>query len=46
MKPIALFFLVFTVLAILYSLGVVNCVYNRAQSGIPVDWANIKDCSY
>jgi len=23
-----------------------ECVVGRADSGIPVDWANIKDCSY
>lgn len=23
-----------------------ECVIDRAASGIPIDWANIKDCSY
>ena len=23
-----------------------ECVINRANSGTPIDWANIKDCSY
>jgi len=23
-----------------------DCVVNRASFGIPIDWANIKDCSY
>ena len=23
-----------------------DCVINRANSGTPIDWANIKDCSY
>jgi len=23
-----------------------DCVVNRINSGISVDWANIKDCSY
>lgn len=23
-----------------------DCVFNRASSGMPVDWANIKDCGY
>jgi len=23
-----------------------ECVVNRANFGTPIDWANIKDCSY
>ena len=23
-----------------------ECVIGRANAGIPIDWANIKDCSY
>jgi hypothetical protein len=31
---------------IVWLLLTADCVVNRANSGTPVDWANIKDCSY
>ncbi len=34
------------VIVLIWFLLTADCVVNRASSGIPVDWANIKDCSY
>jgi len=31
---------------IVWLLLTAECVVNRANSGTPIDWANIKDCSY
>lgn len=31
---------------IVWLLLTADCVVNRANSGTPIDWANIKDCSY
>jgi len=49
MKKILLFvaFLV-VLLAFQYwwFMGAMDCVVNRASSGITIDWATIKDCSY
>ena len=31
---------------IVWLLLMAECVVGRANSGTPIDWANIKDCSY
>ena len=35
-----------TVVTLIWVLFTADCVINRFNSGIPIDWANIKDCSY
>lgn len=37
---------VFLLLVVWYFFQVRECVVNRAEVGIPSDWATIKDCSY
>lgn len=46
MKRKTIIALLVVVVVLMWFLLTTDCVINRARSGTPVDWVNIKDCSY
>lgn len=45
-KFLIIWLVVMFLLGVSYFFQVRECVVNRAEVGIPSDWATIKDCSY